>query len=320
MQQNPLHKKVLPFTLVLGGGGARGLAHVGVLKGLEKIGIVPSLIVGTSMGALVGGMYSQLRSADAVEKKLKEFLTGFFFKRIGLEQFSEIDVKNSRSVWERFALHLRQRYYLSRSALGSGKFAQMTLIQSLRMLLDEEEISRLSLRFAAVTSDLATGEEHVLTSGSLITAVAASSAIPGIIAPLEIGSHLFVDGKVTSTIPVPAACSLSKDPMIAVDVRRSLGSFVNHRRGFEIVIRAGDITSNKLNDTQLQQADIVLRPNVEEIDWNEFHRIDQCILAGEQAIEDHLQQITDRFVGNRFLIAMRRMVGRLSGRMISGTD
>jgi NTE family protein len=320
MQRNHSHKKVLPFTLVLGGGGARGLAHIGVLKALEKMGFVPSLIVGTSMGALVGGMYSQLRSADAVEKKLKEFLSGFFFKRIGLEQFSEVDVKNSRSVWERFALHLRQRYFLSKSALGSGKFAQMTLIQSLRMLLEEEEINKLSFRFAAVTSDLVTGEEHVLTSGSLITAVAASSAIPGIIAPLEIGSRLFVDGKVTSTIPVPAARSLSHNPIIAVDVRRSLGGFVNHRRGFEIVIRASDITSNKLNDAQLQTADIVLKPNVEDIDWNEFHRIDQCIHAGEQAIEENLQQITDRFVGNRFLIAMKRMVDRLYGKLISDAD
>jgi NTE family protein len=320
MQQIQVHQKVLPFTLVLGGGGARGLAHVGVLKALENIGLVPSLIVGTSMGALVGGMYSQLRNANAVEKKLKEFLSGFFFKRIGLEQFSEIDGKNSRSVWERFAVHLRQRYYLSKSALGSGKFAQMTLVQSLRMLLEEEEISNLPLRFAAVTSDLATGEEHVLTSGSLITAVAASSAIPGIIAPLEIGSHLFVDGKVTSTIPVPAARSLSLDPIIAIDVRRSLENFVNHRRGFEVIIRASDITSNKLIDMQLQHADIVLRPNVEEIDWNEFHRVDQCIRAGEQAIEENLQQIRDRFVGSRLLIAMRRMVGRLSLKQMSDTN
>lgn len=306
MQQNPIHNKIRSFTLVLGGGGARGLAHIGILKALERIGLVPSLIVGTSMGAVVGGMYSQLRSADAVEKKFREFLEGFFYKRIGLEQFSDTDTTSSRSVWERFATHLRQQYFMSKSALGNGKFAQTTLIQSLNLLLEDGDISDLSLRFAAVTSDIATGEEYVLTSGSIITAVAASSAIPGVVAPLEIGSRHFVDGKVTSTVPVPAARSLSKDPIIAVDVRQSLGSYENHRHGYEIVIRAGEITTNKLDDIHLKHANIVLKPDVENISWNEFHNIDQCIHAGEQSVEENLQRLKDRFVGSKLQIALRR--------------
>jgi len=217
MHQDRSIKKVVPFTLVLGGGGARGLAHIGVLKALEKIDLIPSLIVGTSMGAVIGAMYSQLRSAEAVEKKVREFIEGDFFKRIGLEQFSDIDDENTNSVWERFASHLRQRYMLSKSALGSGTFAQITLVQSLKMLLEDGDIRDLTLRFAAVTSDLVTGEEHVITSGSIIDAATASSAVPGIIAPLASGSHLFIDGTVTSTIPVPAASSLSKDPIVAVE-------------------------------------------------------------------------------------------------------
>jgi NTE family protein len=294
------HRKIAPFTLVLGGGGARGLAHVGVLKALEKINFEPSLIVGTSMGAVVGGMYSQLRNAEALEIRLREFLDGEFFKRIGLEQFSETDAGSSRSVWERFAAHLRQRYFFSKSALGSGAFAQTTLFRSMRMLLQDSDIRDSSIRFAAVASDLATGEEYVFTSGSIITAVTASSAMPGIVAPLEVGSHLFIDGKVTSTIPVPAARSLSRDPIIAVDVRRTLGSFENHRHGFEIIIRAGDVTNSKLNDIQVRQADVILRPAVADIDWNKFSSIDRCILAGEQIVEENLRQLTEKFMKRRF--------------------
>ncbi len=296
MQQTQRNKKVIPFTLVLGGGGARGLAHIGVLKALEKIGLLPSLIVGTSMGAVVGGMYSQLRSAEAVEEKMRSFLQGDFFKQIGLGQFSDTDQESSRSVWERFAAHLRQRYFLSRSVFGNGTFAQITLLQSLNMLLEEGDIRDSSLRFAAVTSDLASGEEHVLTSGSIITAVAASSAVPGIVAPFAINSRFFIDGTVTSTVPVPAAFSLSKNPIIAVDVRRSLDNFENHRHGYEIVIRASEVTTRKLNDLHLQQADIILKPNVTEIDWNEFHRINQCIFAGEPTVEQNLQQLTDKLI------------------------
>lgn len=296
MQRNQGNKKVIPFTLVLGGGGARGLAHIGILKALEKIDLIPSLIVGTSMGAVIGGMYSQLRSAEAVEEKIRNFLLGDFFKRIGLEQFPDTDRESSHSVWERFAAHLRQRYFLSRSVFGNGTFAQITLLQSLNMLLEEGDIRDTSLRFAAVTSDLVSGEEHVCTSGSIITAVAASSAVPGIVAPLATGSRLFIDGTVTSTVPVPAASSLSKDPIIAVDVRRSIGSFENHRHGYEIVIRAGEVTTRKLNDLHLQQADIILKPDVEDIDWNEFHRIDQCIRAGECTVEQNMRQLTDKLI------------------------
>jgi NTE family protein len=294
------YKKVIPFTLVLGGGGARGLAHIGVLNALEKNNLKPSLIVGTSMGALVGGMYSQLRSADAVEEKIRKFLQGDFFKQIGLEQFSDSDKKSSHSIWERFAAHLRQRYFLSKSMLGTGTFAQKTLLQGMKILLDEGDILNLPLRFAAVASDLTTGEEVVFTSGSLITAVAASSAVLGIVAPLKIDSRLLVDGTVTSTIPVSAACSLSSNPIIAVDVRQSLEITEDCRLGYEIFIRASDISRFRLNDIMLKQATVILKPNVADINWNEFSRIDQCIHAGEQAVEENLSQLLKKFVKHPF--------------------
>ena len=285
---------IKPFTLVLGGGGARGLAHIGVLKAMEKIGFVPSMIVGTSMGAIIGGMYSQLLNADAVEKKVKIFLNGDFFKRIELEQFSDSSKNNSQFVWERFAAHLKQRYYFSKSVLGTGKFAQIKLLQSLKKLLTETDIRNLSLPFAAVSSDLVTGQETVFTSGSLITSVAASSAIPGIIAPLEINSRLYVDGTVTSTIPTHAAHVLSKNIIVAIDVRRSLDSFKNHHHGYEIVMRANEVTSYRLNDMILRSADIILKPQVTHIEWNEFRYIDQCIQAGQQVVELHYNLLQKR--------------------------
>jgi len=312
MNRNYRHKKMIPFTLVLGGGGARGLAHIGVLKALERNDFMPSLIVGTSMGALVGAMYAQLLDAELVKEKIRTFLQGDFFRQIGLEQFSESDADSSTSVWERFAAHLRQRYFLSKSALGSGAFAQKALLQSLGMLLNDGDIRDLPLRFAAVTSDLVTGQEFTLTSGAIITAVAASSAVPGIVAPLAVGPRLFIDGTVTSTIPVAAARSLSKNPVIAVDVRHSLGGFENHRHGIEVVIRAGEVTSYKLNDLQLQQADIVLKPDVADFLWNEFHRIDQCIRAGEQTVEGNLRQLTDRLVKHSFRNGIKKLRARYS--------
>jgi NTE family protein len=300
MQKDNRHKKVIPFTLVLGGGGARGLAHIGILRALEKNDLIPSLIVGTSMGALVGGMYAQLRSADAVEEKIRKYLQSDFFKQIGLEQFSDTDNENSHSLWDRFAAHLRQRYFLSKSVLGTGTFAQETLLQGMNMLLEEGDIHDLSLRFAAVTSDLVTGEEIVFTSGSIITAIAASCAVLGIVAPLKIDSRLLIDGTVTSTIPVPAAHSLSRDLIIAIDVRQSLDASDNYQHGYEIFIRASDITRSLLNDIHLKQATIILKPDVANVNWNEFSYISQCIHKGEQSVEENLSILTRTLVKRSF--------------------
>ena len=292
MYTNIRRKKVKPFTLVLGGGGARGLAHIGVLRSLEKNHLVPSLIVGTSMGALVGAMYAQLRNADAVEEKIRNFLQGEFFKQIGLEQFSDTDHENSHSLWERFSAHLRQRYFLSTSVLGTGTFAQEKLIQAMTMLIAEGDIGDLPLRFAAVASDLTTGEEVVFTSGSIVTAVAASCAVIGIVAPLRMDDRLLVDGTVTGTIPIPAARSLSHDPVIAVDVRQALISHENYQHGYDVFIRATDISRYQLNDVFLRTAAFVLKPRVAEYDWNEFGSIDDCIRGGEHAVEENLNRLT----------------------------
>ena len=286
------HKKVIPFTLVLGGGGARGLAHIGILKALEINDFVPTFIVGTSMGALVGAMYSQLRNADAVETKIRDYLQGDSFKQIGLEQFSDTDDDNSHSLWERFSSHLRQRYFLSKSMFGTGTFAQETLLQAVRKLLGNGNMQELSLPFAAVASDLVTGEEVVFTSGPIDTAVTASCAVLGIVAPIKKDSRQLIDGTVTSTIPVPAARSLSSDPVIAVDVRQSLDNFTDYNHGYEIFIRASDITRSILNDIHLKQASIILKPDVANLNWNEFSCIDQCIHSGEQAVEENLSKLS----------------------------
>ncbi|MDD8019116.1 MAG: patatin-like phospholipase family protein [Bacteroidota bacterium] len=281
------------FVLVLGGGGVRGLAHVGVLKALEHRGLVPSMIVGTSMGAVVGGMYAQLLSADEVEKRIMDFLQSDDFKKIGLEQFSDSETNEHYSVLEQFASHLRQRYFISKSALGTGDFAQATLIQSLHKLLIDGMIEETRIPFAAVATDLVAGKEIIQQSGSIIFAVAASSAVPGVIAPLEHDGQLLIDGTVTSTIPVQAARTISQDPLIAIDVRRSLGSYENHHRGIEILMRSGTITNYTLNQVYLQNADVVLHPDVSAYDWNEFRRGEKCIRAGLEAVNDSVDRISN---------------------------
>lgn len=282
--------KTAPFTLVLGGGGARGLAHIGVIKSLEKANLHPSFIVGTSMGALVGAMYCQLNNANAIENKVRTFLNSKFFKSIGLEEFDNQN-NNNLSIWERFIAHLRHRFFFTKSVLGTGMFAQTTLLHAMHLLLEDKDINELPVKYAAVACDLKTGEEIVFTKGSVIQAVTASSAVPGIVAPIAFNSWFLIDGTVISNIPVLAAKNISNNPIIAVDVRRSLEKYEEHRHGYEVIIRANDITNFRLNNIYLEQADVVIRPKVNDIEWNEFGKIDKCIELGEQAVEEKLSDI-----------------------------
>ena len=289
-----IQKKNKPFTLVLSGGGARGLAHIGILKQLEELNYIPSLIVGTSMGAVVGGMYAQLLSASKVEEKTRNFIESDFFNQIGLEQFTDNSNDTTVSVWERFAAHLRSRYLLSKTVLGTGAFAQTTLLKSINLLIDEMNIEDLSIPFAAIACDLKTGKEIIFTSGSVVNAVTASSAVPGIVAPLELNGQLLVDGTVTSTIPIFSAKLLSKNPIVAVDVRKDLEKFENAQRGYEVILRSNEITARILNDLYLKDADVFLKPDVADIKWNEFHTIDRCIQAGERAVKEKLPVLSKK--------------------------
>jgi len=196
--QKPLFRyteavKARTISLALGGGAAKGLAHVGVLRGLEEDGVEVAAIAGTSMGAIVGAMSAL--GMTAVE------MTGLL---------NAVD-------WTRLG------WIMARSP-GGAAFRDLV-----RETIGSGSIEDLTIPFAAVCCDLATGDEVVLREGRLEEAVRASSAIPGILPPVEIGGRTLVDGAMVTPVPVEAAASLSGDSLLAVNVLR-LGAPVSHTR------------------------------------------------------------------------------------------
>jgi len=181
------------ISLALGGGAAKGLAHVGVLRGLEEDGVEVSAIAGTSMGAIVGAMSA--RGITAVE------MTGLF---------NAVD-------WVRLG------WIMARSPGGSA-FRDLV-----RETIGSGPIEDLPLPFAAVCCDIESGDEVVLREGSLEEAVRASSAIPGILPLVKVAGRTLMDGAMVTPVPVAAAASLSKEPVLAVNVLR-LGEPVSHTR------------------------------------------------------------------------------------------
>jgi len=174
--------------LALSSGGARGAAHVGILKVLQEYGIEPDVIAGTSMGAQVGGIYASGLGLDKMESLWRSSSFGHVFKTL----FPTIPW----SGW----------------SSGNG------ITRLLRSLIGNPRIEDLSIPFAAVATDLQSGQPHRITSGPLVDAIRASLSVPGLFAPVWLDGHLLIDGGVSNPMPVDVARQLGADVVIGIDV------------------------------------------------------------------------------------------------------
>lgn len=239
----------LRIGLALGGGAAKGFAHIGVIKMLEASGIHPDVVAGTSAGSVVGALYAGGMDAFALQQVA-----------FGLDEAKIRDVR-----------------------LFSGGLVQGQALQDyVDRLVGKRPIEQLKLPFAAVATRLETGERVVFVNGDTGQAVRASSSIPGVFEPTEIGGEHYVDGGVVSPVPVDAARQLGADFVIAVDISTRPGG-TNPQGLLNIVGQSISIMGQKLGELEMQRADVVIRPRLGTIGSTDFEQKNQAILAGEQA-------------------------------------
>ncbi|MDF4004329.1 patatin-like phospholipase family protein [Luteibacter sp. PPL552] len=235
--------------LALGGGAAKGFAHIGVIKMLEASGIHPDVVSGTSAGSVVGVLYASGMDAFRLQ-----------------EQAFALDEGSIRDV----------RFF-------SGGLVQGQKLQDyVNQLIGQRPIEKLSKPFAAVATELENGERAVFIRGNAGQAVRASSSIPGVFEPVEINGRHFVDGGVVSPVPVDAARQLGADVVIAVDISaRPDGS--NPANMVGIVGQSITIMGRRLAEQELGRADVVIRPKVGQIGPTDFDQKNVAILEGERA-------------------------------------
>ncbi len=282
----------LKIGLALGGGGARGLAHVGVLKVLEQAGIRPQLVVGTSMGSIIGVLYCFLQDALLVENQILSHLKSPKLAQLGLDNFSRKKSKNLIDRNLRPALERLTRVYMLTSAITKDHLiADEKIKVLLSLLVPEIEIENLSLPFAAVAADLLSGSPYIFNQGPAAVATRASAAIPGIFPPVPFQGMQLVDGCVVSLIPVLETRQLGADFTIAVDVSQPLAATKPFRTGVDIWLRADFITNMRLRDVHLNSADKVIHVKNLDFSWNAFHSAREIIAAGARAAQDALPEI-----------------------------
>jgi NTE family protein len=276
--------------LALGGGGARGFAHLGVLIALEESRIPADVIAGSSMGAAVGAAKALGMDLQKLARLLGSLDLNNLFHVSG-STMREIQ----RAVGRGMVEYMRGTSWREEGT-APEKLARMYEFFSL--LTAKRSFSDTVLPFAVVATDLESGEKVVLNEGKIYQAVTASAAVPGVFYPVRHGGRFLVDGGLVDKVPVDIAIDLGAEVVIAVDTGAPLSRRVN--TSLDALLQAERITSQHLQDLQLQGARtrlggrlLLLQPEVQWINMFGFEHITEAIAAGKKEALAHLGEIAE---------------------------
>jgi len=295
--------------LALGGGGARGLAHIGVLRVLEKEEIPIHLIVGTSIGALVGGAYASGINPDELQKKLDEYLNSTEFRSSAIKAFEAAHAKGEVGLTQRIQTYLRNHFYLIQAMFKPGIFSNEDFQTTIDYFIPDIQIEETRIPFRAVATDLVSGEQITFSEGPLRQAVMASCAVPGAIAPLKEGERLLSDGGIICRVPSSVARQEGADIVIAVVVDRGISS-EELRTVVDVYLRVSEIMGERLKQYELADADVVILPEVGDLHWSSFSQAMSLIDEGEKAAREKLDDIRRLMPGIKNLFRFRKSKNR----------
>ena len=243
--------------LALGSGGARGFAHLGVIKVLVENGIPIDYIAGSSMGSLVACFYGAGIEMD----RLYKLSTAF-----------------------------KRKYYLDFTVPKMGFIAGKRVKELIRVFTKGKHLEELMIPVSVVATDLMTGEKVVFKKGPIAEAVRASISIPGIFVPEKQNGRLLVDGGVVDRVPVSVVKEMGADIVIGVDVSR-VKTNADISTIYDVIMQSLDIMQMELVEYRQIASDIMIRPRVEEYSSRAFTNIDEMILKGEEEAKKHLDEI-----------------------------
>lgn len=244
--------------LVLGAGSARGLAHIGVLQALIANQIPFDLIVGSSMGAMIGGFYASGCDLEMLGKMVEHMDLGVFFD-VGVPRM--------------------------------GFVAGKKIDNFLQLLTKNKDFNDMKVPIIMVATDLVSGKRVELDSGPVARAIRASISVPGVITPVKEGEMILVDGAVVDRLPLEVARNRGADVIIAVDVTFGEGKEVNIQNTLDIIITSLDIMQKQQFEIICEQADILIQPPVGGYSSRDFQKVRELINIGRRATEARLDEI-----------------------------
>lgn len=278
----PEPPKRLKIGLALSGGGARGSAHVGVLKVLEELHIRVDCIAGTSMGSIVGGLYATGMSPAEIEKLLDEMDWG--------SALSDAPPREDVTFRKKQEDHIYQNRinlgYKGGTVVIPGGFVEgqnlFFILESVTLpVAHVQEFDRFPIPFRAVATDIVTGEKVVIGRGRLSEAIRASMAIPGVFSPVELDGKLLVDGGLSDNIPVDVCREMGADIVIAVDISTPLQDRDHVGNVLLVISQLSNFLTRRNMVPQLADADVLLIPDLQGFGSGDFEKALQIIPQGE---------------------------------------
>jgi len=279
----PAHPK--RFVLALGGGGGRGLAHLGVLEVLEEHGLRPSAIIGTSIGAMFGAMYAHTPDIHRVSDRVHGFLHSDAFINLGLPTAPGGDAADD--TWlARLTTAARQSVLYAKAATDIALADVAVLSEIAATLCPARRFDELLIPFYATAVRYPSGDTRIFSDGELIPAITASMAIPGVFDPVAIEGERFVDGGLSSELPAREARAIARpgELVVAVNVGARPDPTLEPSHVLEMLDWAGRVKSSYLRRYQRTQADILVEPMVGYTQWHDFSHPRQEIERGRDAM------------------------------------
>jgi len=292
--------------LALGGGGARGIAHIGVLKVLEKNGIKPDFIAGTSMGAIVGAMYCCGMSTAEMEKKVAQFVTTDIYREL---KFDKMTSPESKNIFTDIFGKIKGKVFFHLSGVIEAFLEKKSIDKMIEFFLPDIDFIDLKIPFACVAVDISQGKEVVLKKGPIWEAVASSISIPGIMPPVKYDGGILVDGGAVQLVPVKVLKDYGCDFSIGVDVSAGLSAVSQDelKSAFDIAHRASEIAISVLRQIQIKDVDFLVSPDVQNIKWFEIKKYRECIFAGESDTLKKIPQLKNKITARKVKTFFKRM-------------
>jgi len=280
------------LVLALGGGGARGFAHLGVLRVFEEEEIPVTGIVGTSMGAIVGGLVARLGSAKEAILDLESYVRSPEFQGIPFERLDP-DPYGAGHVLAALGRRIRDSFIIGvgvhRTSTTEERFRDAPVLA----LFGDSTIESFRIPFSCVAVDLMDGQPVVFDRGSAYEGIRASSSIIGVFPPIRDDGRWLVDGDCCEPVPVPAARERFGGPVVAVPVPPHLDAVPKQVTVMAVLVRQSRILDRNLTALQARTADLSIEPDVGKLYWNEFQEISQAIEAGAVAAKNSLPRIKE---------------------------
>jgi len=290
--QETIPNKNLKVGLVLSGGGAKGLAHIGALKVIEESGVKIDYIAGTSMGAIVGALYASGYSADELT---------VLFKQVNFEELIRDDfLRKNKSFFERIdadkhAITLPfNKFKLSiPSAISKGQNSYNFYVRLLDHVKEVSDFSKLPIPFLCIATDVETGKQVLLEKGYLPDAIAASGAIPTLFEPVYLNDKLLVDGGVSNNYPIEELLTKNIDVVIGVDVQDSLKKKEKLNSASDIMFQLSNFNTQSQMQPKIAKTAVYIKPDITNYNIVSFDQSEEIYTSGHIAAKALMSALTE---------------------------